>query len=157
MLMRDKQLPLSSRTIATAILLLTIAPFCAGADDARLLLVPVETSLKPHEKPIADVYIWNTSHHSIKVASLDFITTVSSTRNPTGATAQGAVELQGKTTTSGPTHKLSANAIETKRVKLDVSAEPGDLLEVYVQIGTPPYLRSNSVLLLCAPASKRSQ
>lgn len=136
--------------IAITILSLALALAAAHADEARLLLIPVETAIKPRSKISFDVYLCNVGRRAVKVPSLDFISTISWSTKLTGKSSPAPVELQGKTSTSSPAkHILPPNSVEWKRITPNISAEPGDLVEVYVQIGPPPHLRSNSVLLFC--------
>jgi hypothetical protein len=127
-----------------AILSLILVAVVVRAEKPRFLLVPLETSIKPGSKATFDVYVWNDSRRPVSVPSLDFISTVTSSKN------SGTAEVAGKTSTSTPDeHSLSPNSVEWKRITSDIKAQPGDLIEVYVQIGSPPRLRSNSVLLFC--------
>ncbi len=120
------------------------------AQEPRLLLIPVETTVKPHSKISFDVYVCNIGPRRAKVPSLEFISTISSSKKLSGKNSPAPVEIQGKTSTSAPAnHFLTPNSVEWKRITPDIYAQPGDLLEVYVQIGPPPHLRSNSVLLVC--------
>lgn len=128
-------------------LLLTLG--VTSADPVRLFLIPRSTLVEAHAEIVLDAYIWNSSQQVQHVPSLDLISTVASWKN------SGAAESSGKTTTHNPPDEiLPANGVKHMEVKTNLSAETGDLIEVYVEVGAPSQLRSNSVLLYCEPAHK---
>jgi|ERR1043166_5110985 hypothetical protein len=120
-----------------------------GADPVRLLLIPPTTSVKAHGKIVLDVYIWNSTQETQHVPSLDLISTVASWKN------SGAAEASSKITTHNPPDEvLAPNSVKYVQVNTNLSVDHGDLVEMYVEIGSPPRLRSNSVLLYCEPQHK---
>jgi hypothetical protein len=135
---------------AIAVLSLGIPLVTAHAQEPRLLLVPVKTSLKPHSKTSFDVYLLNTTNRPVRAATLDSISISYSWSDVTGKTERAGAASDTKVITSQPAPRLlTSNHVEWKRIEADISAQPGDLVEVHVQIGPPPHLRSNSVLLFC--------
>jgi hypothetical protein len=136
--------------VAIAVLSLAI-PFATGhTQEPRLLLVPVTTLLKPHSKTSFDVYLLNTTDRPVRAATLDSISVVYSWSDVTGKTERAGAASDTKVITSQPAPRvLASNHVEWRRINADVSAQSGDLVEVHVQIGPPPHLRSNSVLLFC--------
>jgi hypothetical protein len=94
--------------LGTAIIVLAVVLLPAKGEQPRLLLVPTETSVKPGSKATLDLYVWNSSPRPVSVPSLDFISTIISSKRT------GAVEIAGKTSTSAPAeHSLPPNRLTT--------------------------------------------
>jgi hypothetical protein len=143
------------RKIVVTTYLFALGVLAVHAEQPRLLLVPVETSIKPHSKVSLDVYLCNTSRAAVNAPSLQLISVVYSWSNVNDPSHAGAAS-ETKVTTSEPMpHILSANAVESKRIDASISVEPGDLVKVYVHIGPPPHLRSNAILMFCPTKQKQ--
>jgi hypothetical protein len=109
----------------------------------KVLLVPVDTSIRPHARLTFDLYICNTGKTSVRVPSLDIISVFSETRSG----ADGLVDA-GTVTHPSPPHLLKGNAVESKRIVAKVLAVPGQLITVHAEIGDPTFrLQSNEVLI----------
>jgi|SRR6267154_2460118 len=136
--------------------LLIAAPFAhLHAEGLRLLLVPTGSSITPKSQVTLDVYVYNESDKPAKTPTLENISTVCVLRDVNGVRAPRTESSAEMKFHSGPEHTLKPHRVERKTIKVDIPAEPGDLVEVYVEIGTPSSLRSNSILLSC-PIAKPS-
>ena len=128
----------------------------AQAAPTQLLLIPVETSIKPRATVRFDLYLWNNSGRPTKVQSLQLLSTTYVLRDITGTRLP-----RFKSSTQSASHPLSErllqpNSAEQTRIRIDIPAERGDLVEVYAEIGGgASALRSNTVLLFC-PSAKSS-
>lgn len=130
-------------------LLLGTSVNTALGQATRLLLVPVEASIKPRANVRLDVYLCNDSPRPIKIPSLKLLSTNYVLRDITGARLP-----RFKSLTPSASHPLSeqvlqANSVKRTRIRMDIPAERGDLVEVYVEIAGSSALRSNPVLLFC--------
>jgi hypothetical protein len=140
------------------IITLVLACFAniAQAGPTRLLLIPVETSLKPRADVQFDLYLWNNSARPTKVPSLKLLSTTYVLRDISGKRLP-----RFKSSTQSASHPLSEhllqpNTAERTRIRIDIPAERGDLVEVYAEISGSSALRSNVVLLFC-PGAKSTQ
>jgi hypothetical protein len=136
--------------------LLIAAPLAhLHGEGLQLLLVPVNTSITPNSQLTVDVYIYNDSDKPAKAPTLENISTVCVLRDVNGVRAPRTESSAEMKFHSGPEHTLKPHRAERKTIKVDIPAEPGDLVEMYVEIGTPSSLRSKSILLSC-PIAKPS-
>jgi hypothetical protein len=53
-------------------------------------------------------------------------------------------------------HDLQQNSMLEKRITIDIDAQPGDLVNVYVKLEDGERLRNNSVLLFCPVNQNKS-
>jgi hypothetical protein len=126
------------------------------SEPLRLLLVPLETSIKPRAKVDFDVYVCNSSGQQVKVPSLESLAAFYELNDVTGKRL-GRSGGQAQIST-GPLaqHDLQQNGVLEKRIAIDIEAEPGDLVNVYLKLENGERLRSNSVLLFCPANQNKS-
>jgi hypothetical protein len=127
----------------------------AVAETPRLLLVPVHNSIKPNGYVECDLYLYNDSKRATMVPSLETVSKVYVLHDPTGTRLPRGDSSSLVLTHSAGEHRLKAGKVEHTKITIQLSAEVGDLAEVYVEIGKGPMLRSNSVLLFC-PAEEKA-
>jgi hypothetical protein len=109
----------------------------------KVLLVPLDTSIRPHARLTFDLYIYNTGKTPVRVPSLDIISVFSETRSGVDGLADART-----VTHPSPPHLLKGNAVESKRIVAEVLTVPAQLITVHAEIGDPTFrLRSNEVLL----------
>ena len=138
------------RTFATATLLWVVFGLAAArAQSPRLLLVPLETSIKKHATVAFDVFVYNDSAKPAKIPPIELFSAVYSVRDTKTNTLPRAESSAKTASHPPPPHTLGSKAVEHRRVEMEVPAEPGELVEVYIEIGRDSVLRSNSVLLYC--------
>jgi hypothetical protein len=128
----------------------------SSAESLRLLLVPLETSIKPRAKVNFDVYVYNSSGQQVKVPSLESLAAFYELNDVTG-TRLGRSGGQAQIST-GPVAQqtLQQNGMLEKRIAIDIDAERGDLVNVYIKLQNGERLRSNSVLLFCPVKQTKS-
>ena len=124
----------------------------AHAEPLRLLLIPLETSIRPGANVRFDVCLWNNGSQPRKIPSLKLLSTTYILRD-----IKGTRLPRYKSSTQSASHPLSErllqpNAVERMSIRIDIPAERGDLVEIYAEVGGASALRSNTVLLFCAPA-----
>jgi hypothetical protein len=137
------------KIIAIALLLACFVGEVLG-DEPRLLLVPREGSIKPSRDVKFDIYLCNQTKQAQVVPPLTIISTNYALQDITGkrsfrlrsSTVRALHDLTG--------HTLQSNSFDHTSVMLDVSAEAGDLVEIYIEIKGKRILRSNTVQLFCA-------
>ena len=144
------------RTFITVLFVVAVSGTALG-ETPRLLLVPVQTSIKPHGSVECDLYLYNESKRATMVPSFESISKVYVLRDPTGARLPRGDSSSLVTTHSSGEHSLKPGKVERTRITIEISAEPGDLAEIYVEIGKGPILRSNSVLLFCPVEEKATE
>ena len=127
----------------------------SGAEPLRLLLVPVETSIKRQASVTFDVYLVNTDLRAQPAPSLELLFGTYDLDDVKGARLPRGGDW-GETTTVPPSpHVLQPNAIEHRQIRMDIPAEPGDLVKVFVEIRGRVGLRSNFALLFCRAKKSR--
>ena len=145
------------RTFATAALLVVFSLAAARAQSPRLLLIPLETSIKKHATVAFDVFVYNDSAKPAKIPPIELFSAVYSVRDTKTNTLPRA-ETSAKIQSHPPSpHTLRSKGVEHKRIEMEIPAEPGELVEVYIEIGRDSVLRSNSVLLYCPIEGAASQ
>lgn len=127
------------------------------AEGLRLLLVPIGTSVAPGAQVTVDIYIYNDSDKPAKAPTLENISTVSVLRDINGVRAPRTESSAEMKFHSDSERTLKPHQGERKTIKVDIPAELGDLAEIYVEVGTPSALRSNSILLYCEAGEKASR
>jgi hypothetical protein len=133
-----------------ALLIFVLACQSSLAETARLFLVPRETTIKPRQRVTLEIYLYNASSQTITAPSLEHVTSTFWSRKLSDRTSDGSFTLHHETSTHPPPpQSLSPNSIQHKTIDFETDAQPGDLLEVSVEIGEKFKLRSNSVLLFC--------
>ena len=145
------------RPFAAAILLLAFSIPAARADSPHLLLIPLETSVKKRATVAFDVFVYNDSAKPAKIPPIELFSAVYSVRD-TKTNTLPRVETSAKTASHAPQpHTLRSKALEHRRIEMEIPVEPGELVEVYIEIGRGSVLRSNSVLLYCPIEESSSQ
>jgi hypothetical protein len=121
------------------------------ADTVQFVLVPAQTTIKPRQTISFDVYLINAGNRAAKAPLLDAISTVYWSHNAPGNEQHSPVTLEGPANFNpGAEQKLAPNTVQRKTIKVNISARPGTVVEVYAVIGRQLSFRSNSVLLHCA-------
>jgi hypothetical protein len=143
------------RIIITVLIALTI-PEIGLAEAPRLLLVPAQISIHPNATVECDLYLYNDSNKTISVPSFETLSKVYALRDTSGIRPPRGDSSSLIIDHARPEHTLGPGKVEQTRVRIDISAESGDLAEVYVEIGRDSILRSNSVLLFC-PIEKEKE
>ncbi len=141
------------RTLTTVLFL---ASACNMTAQPRLLLIPMETAVAPQANVTFDVVAINDSKESVNIRSLESFRGVYSIRDTTGKRQHRVSGFARTATHSSKERKLLPGAFEQQKIRLDVPAEPGDVVQVYIKIGSDPGMRSNSLLLYC-PAEPRGE
>jgi len=137
------------RIFAAAILLLVVSITAARAQSPRLLLIPLETSIKKGATVTFDVFVYNDNAEAAKIPPIELFSAVYSLRDTT-ANALPRVESSAKIASHPPQpHTLPSKRVEHRTIQMEIPARPGELVEVYIEIGRESVLRSNSVLLYC--------
>lgn len=145
------------KTFATAILLLVFSITPARAQSPRVILVPLETAVKTRATVSFDVFVYNDSPKPVKIPPIELFSAVYSLRGTSGNTLP-RVETSAKIASHPPQpHTLGSKAGEHRTIKMEIPAEPGELVEVYIEIGRETVLRSNTVLLYCSLEESGSQ
>lgn len=121
----------------------------ANAQSLHLILVPQQTTVSKDTPSKFDLYLFNDGTKAAKVPSLEEFTATYILRRQTG-------EEEPAVTTSGRifSHPLKGHTLEAKHVdhavvEMSFEAKVGDLVELQIEIGEKPTLKSNSVLLYC--------
>ena len=139
-------------------LVLAASAFQIGrAEPLHLLLVPVEVSIKRQANVVFDVYLVNIDRRPQKAPSLALMFGTYDLDDVTGARLPRGGDWGEASTAPPPTHNLRPNGVEHRRIRMNIAAEPGDLVSVYVEIRGKPALRSHSVLLFCSTKQKKSR
>ncbi len=133
----------------------------ALAREPHLLLVQTQTSVRPHTVSSKrsterhpnltfDVYLYNGSGRPVSAPTLEFFSTVAWVSNSMDRRS-GFLGGEDEMSNGGLLdHLLPANSVEHRRIKVELPAQPGDLLEVHIEIGHfRNRIRSNTVLLFC--------
>jgi hypothetical protein len=129
----------------------------ALGDAPRLLLVPIQTSIKPNGSVECDLYLYNEGKKTTMVPSFEAISKVYVLRDPSGRRLPRGDSSSLVVTHSAGEHGLKPGKVEQTKITIDIAAEPGDVAEVFVEIGKGPTLRSNSVLLICPMEEKAAE
>lgn len=140
-----------------SLFLVAVVTALALGETPRLLLVPVQTSIKPHGSIECDLYLYNDGKKATMIPSFESLSKVYVLRDPTGTRLPRGDSSSLVTTHASGEHSLKPGKVERTKITIEIAAEPGDLAEVYVEIGKGPMLRSNSVLLYCPVESATSQ
>lgn len=154
---RERKGPALIMRMFITVLFVAAVSGTALGDPPRLLLVPIQTSIKPHGSVECDVYLYNEGKKDAMVPSFETISKVyvlrdlSGTRLPRGDSSSLVI------THSSGEHSLKPGKVERTKITIEIAAEPGDLAEVYVEIGKGPMMRSNSVLLFCPIEEKATE
>lgn len=128
------------------IISLVIATVASG-QSLRLILVPQQTTVLPDRPSKFDIYLFNDGTKATKVPSLQEFTATYTLRRQTG-------EEEPAVTTSSRIfshplkgHSLAANRFHHAVVEISIEANIGDLVELHIEVGDKPALKTNSVLL----------
>jgi hypothetical protein len=130
-----------------AIFLLVIGS--ARAQSIRLLLIPVEATIEAHAAATFDVFVYNDSETLVNIPSLELFSAVYSFRDRANDAILRVENLANIATHAPPPHSLAPKSVEQRRIRLEIPANPGELVQVYVEIGRESVMRSNTVLLGC--------
>ena len=129
-------------TIISLVMVMT-----ASGQSLHLILVPQQTTVLPDRPSKFDIYLFNDGTKAAKVPSLEEFTATYILRRQTG-------EEDPAVTTSGRIfshplkgHTLEANRVDHAVVEMSFEAKIGDLVELQIEVGDKPTLKSNSVLL----------
>jgi hypothetical protein len=117
-----------------------------------MLLIPVETVIKPGATVNFDLYVWNDSNKPANVPSLELTSATYLLRDISGARSPKGGGISQTTDHSLPLQVLKPNSVVQKKIAIEIPAQAGDLVEVYVGMASPSNLRSNSVQLFCPNA-----
>lgn len=117
--------------------------------SVRLLLVPVETTIKSRSVVSFDVYLYNPTNHAKKIASLNRISGFYRLQDITGARQARDEAWSQIVADPPPDHMLQPNSTEHTRISINIPSEPGDLVEIHLEVDRKSLVRSNSVLLFC--------
>lgn len=121
------------------------------AGTPRLVLVPTQTSIRPRQTVTFDVYLLNDSGKPTKAPLLESIKTVYWSHVAPEAKQLSEVTLEGPANFNPEVQQnLAPHSVQSKRIKVEISAQPGSVVEVQALIGKPLNFESNSVLLHCA-------
>lgn len=119
----------------------------ASGQSLHLILVPQQTTVLRDGPSKFDIYLFNDGTKAAKVPSLEEFTAIYILRRQTG-------EEEPAVTTSGRIfshplkgHTLEANRVDHAVVEISFEAKIGDLVELQIEVGDKPTLKSNSVLL----------
>lgn len=118
------------------------------ANDARLILVSPETTIKPRQQVFLELYLYNPKSKPVQAPVLEEYSIVSATEDATGKLTSGGGTQSKAFDILLPLQSLAPKSIQHKTIQGDINARPGELVEVYVEIGWGRRLRSNSILLL---------
>jgi len=136
------------RTFAAVIMLLVFRITAAPVQSPRLLLIPLETSIKKGATVAFDVFVYNGNVKAAKIPPIELFSAVYSLRDTAANTSR--VENSAKIASHPPQpHTLPSKGVEHRTIQMEIPARPGELVEVYIEIGRESVLRSNSVLLDC--------
>jgi hypothetical protein len=133
-----------------------LTPLEAAGNKPRLVLVAERTWIRPNSKVTLDLYLCNVASHEAKAPGFSEVSTFWTATNVSTKRVIGGANVE-TITHSGGERVLGPNSVAWKRVTIDIPSEPGNIIDVYVKIGYPRELRSNSVLLFCPPEGKRSR
>ncbi len=142
--------------ILTLVVLFWITPKLVHGESARLIAVASDTNVNPHQSVKLDVYLYNPNSHPVMAPSLEFISARLWTSDASRKRNGGAAEVQGQTSTHPPPpQSLTAKSIQYRTTNVRIDAREGDLIEISLEVGDKKKLRSNSVLMFCAPKEKQ--
>lgn len=133
-------------------MLIALAVQSTQGTTLRLLLVPTQSVVKPHAKVTFDMYLCNENSKpatapTFQTVAKDYVLRdIAGKRLPRGHSSSLVFDHPAGD------QVLQPNSIQRKRIEMAIPAEPGDLVEVHVEIGIRSVLRSNSVFLFCPNA-----
>jgi hypothetical protein len=139
-----------------AISLAAVAAQSALADDARLLLVSSQTTIKSHQTISLELVLYNPKSKPVQAPVLEEYSIVSITEDVTGKLTTGGGTQTKMFDVLLPLQTLAPRSIQHKTIQAEINARPGELVDVYVEIGWGRRLRSNSVLLFCPKTNSPS-
>src|SRR5437764_14045327 len=107
----------------------------AFAESPQLILVPTQTSIKPHSSVVCNLYLYKESEKTLSVPSFETIAMVYTLHDVAEARLPRGDSTALVTGHSSGIQSLKSHTIKQTKVTVDFSAEPGDLVELYVEIG----------------------
>jgi hypothetical protein len=117
------------------------------ANDAQLILVSPETSIKPRQQVVLELYLYNPKSKPVRASVLEEYSIVSATEDMTGKLTPGGGTQTRAFDVLLPLQTLAPKSIQHKTIQAEINTRPGELVQVYVEIGWDRRLRSNSILL----------
>lgn len=141
-----------TRVLKTLIISALVAFFGAvatAAESPQVILVPLQTSIKKNATVRFDVFVYNQTSKSVEVPPINLFSAVyefRDTRNSKPSRVSGTSKIA---THPPPPHTLAPKRFERGTIDLEIPAQSGEVVELHIEIGRGPFLRSNSVLLYC--------
>jgi hypothetical protein len=120
-----------------------------------LLLVPTQTFITPNARVECEVYLYNDSKKAVMVPSFETISKVYGLRDMKGIRLPRGASSTSIASHPPGEHSLGPGRVERTRIIVEIPAASGDLVDLYIEIGSKSVLRSNSVLLFC-PAEEKA-
>jgi hypothetical protein len=142
------------RTIIAA---LTLAAFHATAfgDSLRLLVVCEEVNIKANSSVRCDLYLYNDSDARCFAPSFETVATILALHDVNGVRLPRGDSSSLVTGHASGKQRLEARAVKRTTITVKIPAEVGDLVELYVEVGGDPVVRSNKILLFCPSDEKQ--
>ena len=123
----------------------------------RFLLVPSQLFMSPNGSVECDLYLYNDSKKTMTVPSFETISKVYDLQDVHGVRLPRGASTTQITSHLPREHSLRSGGVEHAKITIEIPAEAGDVVEVYVEIGSDTVLRSNAILLLCRVEEKPSR
>lgn len=140
------------------IFLLGVLVFCFGITaaegKARLFLVTMRPNIAAGKHISLDVYLYNEGSKATKLPALKYLSAEWLLDDTTGKRLGRAGGSETITDHGSPNVLVPAGAMLHRKIKLDVKAEAGDIVNMKVRLGEGRGLESNAVVVYC-PAEKR--